>query len=135
MPITFPSRCLVVTLLVAPGCHASWKAQDVIVTPADGMPCFSVGSRDSAGNVHLYSIDIREENSATAGAWAVRINFPLNATKRSQTLRALPGEICPQSGTWVVAHTPSSARRFNKGEVMPELNLPNGETIWTLSAD
>lgn len=64
-----------------------------------------------------------------------RAHFPLNTPKRPPTLRALPGVPCPQSGTWLVAHTPSTARHFNKGDVMPELNLPNGETIWTLSAD
>ena len=64
-----------------------------------------------------------------------RAHFPLNTPKNSGTLRALPGEPCPKTGEWMVGHTPRTARRFTKGEIMPELNLDTGATIWMFVQD
>lgn len=50
-------------------------------------------------------------------------------------LRTFPGEPCPKTGEWMVGHTPRIARRFTKGDIMPELNLDTGATIWMFVGD
>ena len=64
-----------------------------------------------------------------------RQHFPLDQEQHPAQYRVLPGEPCPKTGEWMVGHTPRTARRFNKGEIMPELNLDTGATIWMFVRD
>ena len=64
-----------------------------------------------------------------------RQHAPLDQEQHPAQYRVLPGEPCPKTGEWMVGHTPRTARRFTKGEMMPELNLDTGATIWMFVRD
>ena len=64
-----------------------------------------------------------------------RQHAPLDQEQLPAQYRVLPGEPCPKTGEWMVGHTPRTARRFTKGEMMPELNLDTGATIWMFVRD
>lgn len=56
-----------------------------------------------------------------------------NLEDKSNRLRCVAGEICPQSGEWYSPANNMEKRDFTQGEVMPE--IPHnawGETIWYL---
>jgi hypothetical protein len=45
-------------------------------------------------------------------------------------LRAAAGETCPRTGWWVTPVATNSRRRFQAGDVMPDLQSDYGATIW-----
>jgi len=53
---------------------------------------------------------------------------PTLATKITHRLRA--GDICPQTGIYLSPARIDARRRFEQGEIMPDLESNYGETIW-----
>jgi hypothetical protein len=52
------------------------------------------------------------------------------ASDAQARLRAAAGESCPRSGYWFTPAAANSRRRFNQGDVMPDMNSAYGATIW-----
>lgn len=80
---------------------------------------------DSSLHKYLY---YPKDMVAWARAHAALSDDP--AGKATLSLRAAAGEPCPRTGWWVTPAAGDSRRRFEQGDLMPDLKSAWGATIW-----